>query len=140
MMRRTIVAILLILAACSESSTKATPAPEASGKPVTNAGSASSTAEATTSVVDTQFEPATLSVAAGTKVTWTQTGDQPHSVTSAEEIFDSAPGCSPVKSDECNHKGDTFAYVFDKPGTFRYYCSVHGTADGTGMSGTVTVG
>lgn len=33
---------------------------------------------------------------------------------------------------------DVYEHVFDKPGTYEYYCSIHGTSS-AGMVGTVTV-
>lgn len=36
------------------------------------------------------------------------------------------------------HPGDTYSYVFTKPGVYSYYCSIHGTNQ-KGMVGTVTV-
>lgn len=35
--------------------------------------------------------------------------------------------------------GSSFTYTFTAPGTYRYYCSVHGAAGGIGMSGIVRV-
>ena len=34
--------------------------------------------------------------------------------------------------------GDVYEHVFDGPGTYEYYCSIHGTSS-AGMVGTVTV-
>ena len=34
--------------------------------------------------------------------------------------------------------GDEYTWVFDEPGTYAYYCSIHGTKD-VGMVGTVIV-
>jgi plastocyanin len=90
-------------------------------------------------VVDTDFLPGKLVVSAGTTVTWTQVGDQPHSVSSNDDVFESSPDCSPTASDMCLGEGDVFTYTFEKPGTFKYYCRVHGLPDGTGMTGTVVV-
>ncbi len=90
-------------------------------------------------VIDTDFAPVTLEVAAGAEVRWKQVGDQPHSVTAADGSFDSSPECGPLDSDQCLRMGDTFVQAFETPGTFTYYCRVHGLPDGTGMTGTVVV-
>lgn len=90
-------------------------------------------------VVDTAFEPKEASVAAGTKVVWTQTGDQAHSVSAVDGTFDSAPDCSPIEIEACDGEGDEFSFTFDKPGTYDYYCRVHGTPEGRGMTATLTV-
>lgn len=90
-------------------------------------------------IIDTDFLPATIEVAVGGSVRWKQTGDQPHSVTAADDSFDSNPGCGPLESDRCLGLGDTFVHEFDARGTLTYYCRVHGLPDGTGMSATVVV-
>lgn len=90
-------------------------------------------------IVDTDFAPVTTQIEAGERVRWEQVGDQPHSVTAADESFDSSPDCGPLDSDRCLGMGDTFVHAFETPGTFAYYCRVHGLPDGTGMAGTVVV-
>lgn len=90
-------------------------------------------------VVDTAFQPKDVTVAAGTEVEWNQTGLQPHSVTSSEGKFDSSPRCSPLRTEHCLGEGDDFSFVFDKPGSYSYYCRVHGLPDGTGMTGAIEV-
>jgi plastocyanin len=61
------------------------------------------------------FGPATLNVAAGTTVTWTNRDDIPHTVVSTEGAFKSKA----VDTDE------KFSYTFAKPGTYAYFCSIH---------------
>ena len=72
------------------------------------------------------FGPAAITVAAGTKVTWTNRDDEPHTVVSAD-----APRA--FKSGALD-TGDSFSFTFDKPGTYRYFCSIH-----PHMTGTVVV-
>jgi plastocyanin len=61
------------------------------------------------------FGPGTLTVSAGTTVTWTNRDDIPHTVVSTEGVFKSKV----VDTDE------KFSYSFAKPGTFSYFCSIH---------------
>jgi len=78
-----------------------------------------STARAATAEVeifDYGYKPAKLQVDVGTAVTWTNTGSQPHTVTSS----DGGPLDSPTL-----HQGDSWSYTFSKPGTYAYYCSIH---------------
>ena len=72
------------------------------------------------------FGPAAITVAVGTKVTWTNRDDEPHTVTSADDpkLFKSAA----LDTD------DSFSFTFDKPGTYSYFCSIHPR-----MTGTVVV-
>jgi plastocyanin len=61
------------------------------------------------------FVPETLTVAAGTTVTWTNTDPDPHSVTDRGRAFHSA----------ALDTKDTFSYTFTKPGAFTYFCTFH---------------
>jgi plastocyanin len=90
-------------------------------------------------IVDTDFAPETITIDRGASVRWKQVGDQPHSVTAVDESFDSSPDCGPLDSDQCLGRGATFVHAFEEPGTYRYYCRVHGLPDGTGMTGSVVV-
>jgi plastocyanin len=64
-----------------------------------------------------QFGPAVLNVPVGTKVTWTNDDSDPHTVTSEAEpkLLKSPP----------LDTGESFAFTFDKPGTYRYFCAIH---------------
>jgi len=62
------------------------------------------------------FSPATLTVAPGTTVTWTNRDDIPHTVVSDDKTT--------FKSKVLD-TDDTFAFTFSKPGTYDYFCSVH---------------
>jgi plastocyanin len=70
------------------------------------------------------FGPATLTVAAGTTVTWTNRDDIPHTVVSTAGVFKSKA----LDTDE------KFSYTFAKAGSFPYFCSIHPK-----MTGTVVV-
>ena len=72
------------------------------------------------------FEPSTLTVRAGTVLTWVNEDDAPHTVigTDAE---------SPIKSQPLD-TGDRYSITLTKPGTYHYFCSLH-----PHMTGTVIV-
>ena len=61
------------------------------------------------------FAPATLTVKAGTKVTWINRDDVPHTVNENDKRFKSGP----MDTD------DQFSYTFSAPGTFSYFCALH---------------
>jgi plastocyanin len=63
------------------------------------------------------FDPPRLTVAAGTKVTWVNHDDVPHTATSTQKprVFDSRT----LDTDQ------EFSHVFTKPGTYKYFCAVH---------------
>ena len=61
------------------------------------------------------FGPATLTVPVGTKVTWTNRYDIPHTVVSADNAFKSKT----LDTDE------QFSFTFSKAGAYSYFCSIH---------------
>ena len=63
------------------------------------------------------FGPATLTVAVGTTVTWTNRDDIPHTVVSTDDTktFKSRV----LDTDE------KFSFTFSKAGTYPYFCSIH---------------
>lgn len=63
------------------------------------------------------FAPMTLTITAGTQVTWTNHDDIPHTVVSG----DSPPAFKSPALDT----DDSFYFTFMKPGTYSYFCSVH---------------
>ena len=77
-----------------------------------------------------KFDPATLTVKKGTKVTWTATGY--HTVTSGDPAT-GADASGPMKSAA---GFTTYSVTFDKPGTYKYFCQPHA---GLGMAGEIVV-
>jgi plastocyanin len=65
------------------------------------------------SLVDFAFEPATLRVAAGETVVWSNDGVAPHTVTG--DFADSG----------MLNSGETFSYTFESSGRFDYVCAFH---------------
>jgi plastocyanin len=61
------------------------------------------------------FGPDTLTVAAGTTVTWINRDDIPHTVVSSDGVFKS----------KALDTDDKFSFTFTKAGTFAYFCSIH---------------
>jgi plastocyanin len=72
-------------------------------------------------VKDYRFMPITLTVQAGEQVTWVNKDDEPHTVVSDSGLFRSAA----MDTDE------SFSFKFDKPGTYRFVCSIHPRMVGT---------
>ncbi len=69
------------------------------------------------------FSASTITVAAGTVVTWTNRDDIPHTVT--------ADGIPPVYRSHPLDTGDSFRQMFKLAGTYHYYCSLHPKMRGT---------
>src|SRR5580698_3214779 len=68
------------------------------------------------------FTPQTLTVKAGTTVTWTNKDDIPHGIGSADNAF--------AKSRALD-TDDSFSFTFTKPGTYQYFCYIHPHMVGT---------
>lgn len=67
------------------------------------------------------FAPATLTVRAGTAVTWINRDEEPHTVAATDGSFHS-PGMA---------TGASFTHTFSTAGTFDYVCSIHPMMRGT---------
>jgi plastocyanin len=75
------------------------------------------------------FSPQTVTIQAGDTVTWTNGGGA-HNVQADDNSFSSGPPSSDPW---------TFSHTFDKPGTYGYYCTLHGAKGNLGMAGKVIV-
>ena len=83
--------------------------------------------------LDNSFLPEELTVPAGAEITFANRGRNDHNVIPADEgedwaieVDDFKPGAPPVP------------VRFTEPGTYDYFCSIHGTAT-AGMIGSITV-
>jgi len=104
----TVMAATLLLMAASPGSSAKAPQPTSAEVKVDNFS----------------FGPASLTVAVGTTVTWTNRDDIPHTVVSTDKVFKSKV----LDTDE------KFSFTFDKAGTYPYFCSIHPK-----MTGSVVV-
>ncbi|HYQ09384.1 MAG TPA: cupredoxin family copper-binding protein [Xanthobacteraceae bacterium] len=62
------------------------------------------------------FGPDSLTVKAGTTVTWTNRDDIPHGIGSANNAFKKSPALD---------TDDSFSFTFTTPGTYQYFCYLH---------------
>ena len=62
------------------------------------------------------FGPDTLTVKAGTTVTWTNKDDIAHGIGSANNAF---------KRSNALDTDDSFSFTFTAPGTYQYFCYLH---------------
>jgi len=74
------------------------------------------------------FSPATVTIAAGTTVRWTNTSSVFHTV--------SPDGHTEWSEASLSSNGATFTHTFNTPGTYAYFCSPH---QAQGMTGVITV-
>jgi plastocyanin len=70
---------------------------------------------ASVDIVDFGFDSSSITIEAGATVTWTNTGNATHTVTSDDGTFDSGNIDS----------GGTYSFTFDTPRTYTYPCEIH---------------
>ncbi len=73
-------------------------------------------------IKDFHFNPQTLTVKSGEKVTFINRDEEPHTVVSVEQQFKKSP---PLDTDQ------EFTITAGAPGTYTYFCSVHPKMTGT---------
>ena len=77
--------------------------------------------QAAVDIAGFRFSPATVTLAAGGTVTWTNRDGAPHTATGDEGAFDSG----------ILEQGATFQHAFPTPGTYEYRCDLHSSMRGT---------
>lgn len=83
------------------------------------------TAAAAVGIDNFTFNPATVTVKAGTTVTWTNKDDIPHGIAATNNAF---------KRSQALDTDDSFSFTFTAPGTYQYFCYIH-----PHMTGTIVV-
>jgi plastocyanin len=99
---------LVVAAGCSSPPASSSEIPEHAGTPVS---------DPVIEVDDNVFRPDTVTVVAGTEVTWDWVGRIAHNVVG--DGFDSGVFVE-----------GSFAHAFDEPGTYPYVCTLHPGMDG----------
>jgi len=108
--------VFLILACLSAGCSSYSSAPAAST--VSTAGGSAIT------IKNFAFDPAVLTVKPGTMVTWLNQDGAPHAIasdTTSAVAFSSDPLAT----------GASYAFMFTRPGTYPYHCSIHPSMTGT---------
>jgi plastocyanin len=120
------------------------------GVALVTATGATSAAAATTAVVEIRsgscastiycYVPESLTVTVGDTVRWTDVSGSPHTVTrctpAACDGHDGGTGTDASFTRADIDTGHDFTHVFSAPGTYNYYCEIHGYID---MRGTIVV-
>jgi plastocyanin len=91
-----------------------------------------------------QFQPATVNISSGDTVKWAwSSGSMGHNIISTgspgfQSKGNDVPGFGSLGTDYFDYP-TSHQVIFTTPGTYGYYCSLHGTSAITGMSGRVVV-
>jgi plastocyanin len=120
--------ILVIATACGGGGSTPKPAAStAASVPAASVAAASCAAGTGTGqqvgIANRAFNPATLTVSAGSTVTWTNADAATHSVT-----FDNGPDCGNLAT------GASTTVTFSAAGSYPYHCKIHPS-----MTGSITV-
>jgi plastocyanin len=73
-------------------------------------------------IKDFAFNPQTITVKSGEKITWINRDEEPHTVVSVGKKFQRSSG---LDTDQ------QFSIIAGAPGTYEYFCSVHPKMTGT---------
>jgi plastocyanin len=82
---------------------------------------AAAAADTSVNIKDFAFAPTATTVTVGTIVHWKNLDGEPHTVRSIDATFRSDP----------LDQNDSYSVKFDKPGTYKYACSIHPQMVGT---------
>jgi plastocyanin len=121
----TVLIAVVFLGACGGDSSSGG---DATATTETTTTTAAETGGATVTMKLIAFKPESISVKAGTAVTWKQTDPGVHTVTSGS--VEQGTGGVTEKPDGKFSSGNletgkTFSFTFEQPGTYPYFCSVH---------------
>lgn len=121
------VAAMFVVGCGDDDDTDTTSATTEAATPATDdtagdGGDAAEQEEVTIDIVSITeaFDPATVTVAAGTDVTWTNTDDIIHTTTAEDGTWDSGD----------MDPGDEFTFTAEEPGTYPYICTIHPSMTG----------
>jgi plastocyanin len=130
----TVIILLLLVCGCSQpqqGSASPTPTPATTfapqGTPATVTAAPTKTASVSANTIVIQkmaYDPATLTVGAGSIVRWVNKDDVPHTVTFTKESGIACGTGIISPSQSCSVK-------FDTPGTFDYSCAIYPVMRGT---------
>lgn len=111
-----LVASLVVIAGCGGDDEE----PAAEGETATKA-EGKATATDMVDIADFKFDPATITVEAGSEVSWSNSDSAAHTASAEDGSFDTG----------ALNKGDRGKASFEKPGTYAYVCEFHPFMKGT---------
>ena len=87
-------------------------------------------------MADNRFESEVYNVPVGARVQFVNVGRNPHNAVAVDKTWTTESSFGELRMD----RGDSTTLTFDRPGTYRFLCTYHAAADGTGMAATLQVG
>ncbi len=102
--------------------TTKTPTPTATTTPKTSVSKTPAPSSVTINIANFAFNPSTLTIRKGTRVTWTNSDTAPHTVTS---------DLGNLLRSSTLYPGQSFSVTFANAGTTNYHCTFHPTMKGS---------
>ncbi len=90
----------------------------------------------TVDMYDNRFEYTEVRVPVGGSVDWRGAGRNPHNAVAADGSWSTEDAFGNLEQLE----GDSAVLIYEEPGTYPFFCTFHGNADGDGMAGVLIVG
>ena len=113
-----LIAITVVLAACS------------------GVAQAPDPLQVTVRMLDNSFDRSSVEVPVGAVVTFVGAGRNPHNAVASDGSWSTESEFGSLEQFE----GDSASIRFDQPGEYTFFCTFHGSAEGSGMSGRLLVG
>jgi plastocyanin len=86
-------------------------------------------------MLDNRYNPSDITIPVGGSVTFVGAGRNAHNAVATDGSWSTEEAFGGLEM----HDGDEATITFDKPGTYTFFCTFHGNAQGQGMAGTLTV-
>lgn len=91
--------------------------------------------DVTVEMFDNRFQYTEIKIPVGGSVNWIGAGRNPHNAVAADESWSTETAFGSLEQLE----GDEAKLTYDEPGTYVFFCTFHGNAQGAGMAGTLIV-
>ena len=91
--------------------------------------------DVTVQMFDNRYEYTEIHIPPGGSVTFVGAGRNPHNAVAADQSWSTEDVFGSLEQLE----GDAATIDFEQPGEYKFFCTFHGNAEGSGMAGTVIV-
>lgn len=91
--------------------------------------------DVTVQMFDNRFEYTDITIPVGGTVTFVGAGNNPHNAVAADGEWSTESVFGSLEMLE----GDEATITYDEPGTYTFYCTFHGNAEGDNMAGVLVV-
>jgi plastocyanin len=90
----------------------------------------------TLNMFDNRFEFTEVRIPVGGSIDYLNAGRNPHNAVAADGSWSTETVFGSLEQME----GDSAVLTYDEPGTYVFFCTFHGNAEGSGMAATLIVG